>query len=299
MQSAYRKNHSCETALLRVHNDLLLALDSGEEAVLILLDFSAAFETIRHDILHHRLQHRFGFTGKALQWLKSYMAIRSQSVLIRGKSSTSCSVQRGVPQGSVPGPTLYSLYSSPLEDLILANGFKCVIYADDTQLYSILKKDELSTVIPRLQSCLRDIKDWSLSNDLKINVEKTELLHLSSRFRKKNILPSITFNKEPLDPVQCVRNLGVIFDDQLTMQNHMSNMCRSSSYALHVIGKARKYLDQATTEKLVHAFVMSRLDNCNSLLYGLPVSLLSKMQSIQNSAARIVSRKRLHDHLQF
>ena len=68
MQSAYRKNHSCETALLRVHNDLLLALDSGEEAVLILLDFSAAFETIRHDIPHHRLQHRFGFNGKALQW---------------------------------------------------------------------------------------------------------------------------------------------------------------------------------------------------------------------------------------
>ena len=83
---------------------------------------------------------------------------------------------------------------------------------------------------------------------------------------KKNILPSITFNKEPLDPVQCVRNLGVIFDDQLTMQNHISNMCRSSSYALHMIGKVRKYLDQATTEKLVHAFVMSRLDNCNSLL---------------------------------
>ena len=142
-------------------------------------------------------------------------------------------MQRGVPQGSVMGPTLYSLYSSPLEDLILANGFRCAIYADDTQLYYMLKKDELSTVIPRLQSCLRDIKDGSLSNDLKINVEKTELLHMSSRFRKKNILPSITFNKEPLDPVQCVRNLGVLFDDQLTMQNHISNMCRSSSYALH------------------------------------------------------------------
>ena len=81
------------------------------------------------------------------------------------------------------------------------------------------------------------------------------------------------------------------------MQNHISNMCRSSSYALHMIGQVRKYLDQATTEKLVHAFVMSRLDNCNSLLYGLPVSLLSIMQSIQNAAARIVSRKRLHDHI--
>ena len=76
MQSAYRKNHSCETALLKVNNDLLLALDSGQEAVLILLDFSAAFETIRHDVLNHRLQMRFGFTGKALQWLMSYMTNR-------------------------------------------------------------------------------------------------------------------------------------------------------------------------------------------------------------------------------
>ena len=98
---------------------------------------------------------------------------------------------------------------------------------------------------------------------------------------RRTFYPVLLFNKEPLDPVQCVRNLGVIFDNQLTMQNHISNMCRSSSYALHMIGKVRKYLDQATTEKLVHAFVMSRLDNCNSLLYGLPVSLLSKMQSIQ------------------
>ena len=84
-----------------------------------------------------------------------------------------------------------------------------------------MKKDELSPVIPTEGfNLVYKIKEWSLSNDLKINVEKTELLHLSSRFRKKNILPSITFNKEPLDPVQCVRNLGVIFDDQLTMQNH-------------------------------------------------------------------------------
>ena len=80
-QSAYRKNHSCETALLRVHNDLLLALDKGQEAILILLDYSAAFDTISHNSLIHRLQDRFGICGSVLNWVKSYLINRSQSVI--------------------------------------------------------------------------------------------------------------------------------------------------------------------------------------------------------------------------
>ena len=195
------------------------------------------------------------------------------------------------------GFTLYSLFSAPLEELIEAHGLKCAVYADDTQLYSTFKQDELSTVIPSLELCLNAVKDWSLANDLKINVDKTEILHLSSRYRKKIVLPTITFNDAPLNPIQCVRNLGVLFDDQLTMHNHVRNICQLSSYALHRIGKIRHYLDKTTTEKLVHAFVISRLDNCNSLLYGLPDSLLAKVQRIQNSAARLITRRKLFEHI--
>ena len=132
---------------------------------------------------------------------------------------------------------------------------------------------------------------------LKINEEKTELLHISSRFRTRSQLPPITFDGPPLEPSSYARNLGIMVDDQLTLKRHVGSMCRSASYAIHKIGKLRRYLDQATTEKLVHAFVMSRIDNCNSLLFGLPDSLIDKVQRVQNCAARIVSRKRKRDHI--
>ncbi len=88
------------------------------------------------------------------------------------------------------------------------------------------------------------------------------------------------------------QQLYVIIDDRLTMEKHISNICRASSFGLHKIGQIRQYLDQSTTEKLIHAFVISRIDNYNSLLYGLPESQLQKLQRVQNSAARLITRTR-------
>ena len=117
MQSAYRKFHSTETALLRVHNDIMLAVDRGSAVVLVLLDLSAAFDTIDHDILHdillQRLHERIGVTGTALQWFKSYLTNRSQQVLIKDAVSSSFDLLFGVPQGSVLGPILLTLYTLP------------------------------------------------------------------------------------------------------------------------------------------------------------------------------------------
>ena len=93
------------------------------------------------------------------------------------------------------------------------------------------------------------------------------------------------------------KNLGVIFDDSVTMSDHVSSICKSASYSLYKIGKLRRFLDQASTEKLVHAFITSRLDTCKSLLFGLPACELDKLQRIQNAAARLVSRVKGHCHM--
>ena len=142
MQSAYRRNHSVETALLGFSNDLLLTIDKGLEAILLLLDYSAAFDTLCHDTLLRRLHIRFGFCGTALRWLESYITGRSQSVVIEGQASASCLLRRGVPQGSVLGPILFTMYSSPVEDLITSFGFGHAIYADDTQIYATGKQGD-------------------------------------------------------------------------------------------------------------------------------------------------------------
>lgn len=297
MQSAYRPCHSTETALLRVYNDLLLAVDKGEEAVLILLDYSAAFDTINHHTFLDRLAKRYGITGSALNWFTSYFKDRSQSVVINNSVSNPHTPLEGVPQGSVIGPLSFTMYTSPIEDIIASYGFGRMIYADDTQVYAILKNTDRANLIPRLEQCIAEIKAWSTANDLALNEDKTEVLHITSKFRRSCPLSSVDIASVPIQPVQSARNLGVVVTSDLSMDVYINNICRSASFALYKIGRIRNLLDEKSTEILVHAFITCHLDMCNGLLYGLPDWHISKLQRIQNSAARLVTRTRPSDHI--
>ena len=135
-QSAYRKHHSTVTALLCVQNDIVQAINGKKIVILVLLDLSAAFDTIDHTVLLHRLKHDFGITGTALKWLDSYLSHRTQTVKIGDSFSTKQKLLFGVPQGSVLGPVLFSLYSSPEAKIARKYGLCVQLYADDTQLTS-------------------------------------------------------------------------------------------------------------------------------------------------------------------
>ena len=126
---------STETAILKVTNDLLSAMDDGKISVLVLLDLSAAFDTISHEILLHRLHIVFGFGDTVLSWFQSYLENRTQTVVLHGKHSTPASLRYGVPQGSVLGPILFILYIQPLSNVIQHYPDFHQIYADDTQIY--------------------------------------------------------------------------------------------------------------------------------------------------------------------
>ena len=123
------------------------------------------------------------------------------------------------------------------------------------------------------------------------------MLHIKSRFRKPSDLSNIPIGDSTVESTSCARNFGVQFEDNLSMEKHVNNVCRAASFALHKLGQIRKYLDKNTTEKLVHAFVTCRLDNCNSLFYGLPDKLIAKLQRTQNSAARLVTLTKSRDHI--
>ena len=133
-QSAYRKNHSTETALERVQNDILTALDKNEAAVLVLLDLSATFDTVDHNMLLGRLS-EFGISGTVWNWFKSYLSPRSQRVRVMNACSDATFLKFGVPQGSVLGPVLFTLYTIPLGEICRRHEVFYHLYADDTQLF--------------------------------------------------------------------------------------------------------------------------------------------------------------------
>ena len=139
MQSAYRKHHSTETALLQVVNDIHQATDNKCEAVLVMLDLSVAFDTIDHAILLDRLGYCYGFSQMVLRWIKSYLKDRAQCIALDKILSPPRYLSCGVPQGSVLGPLVFLLYIAPLEDIISADGFDTMMYADDTQLYNFMR----------------------------------------------------------------------------------------------------------------------------------------------------------------
>ena len=133
-QSAYKNFHSTETALVKVYNDILVDIDKNRTIILLLLDLSAAFDTVDHEMLLYRLASRFGISDVALSWFGSYLSNRSQFVNVRGTQSEAHSLPCGVPQGSVLGPVLYLLYTSPLGDIVRRYNMGFHFYADDTQL---------------------------------------------------------------------------------------------------------------------------------------------------------------------
>lgn len=300
-QSAYRTGHSTETALLRVLNDLLIAVDQGQVVILLLLDLSAAFDTIDHSILFFILHSMFGVSGTVLEWIKSYLSNRSQSVRVDQTTSAPSSLKYGVPQGSILGPLLFCIYMIPLAQIIRRHNMRLHIYADDTQLYCTFKPKAMNTreeAVKSAELCVDDIRSWMSAAKLKLNTDKTELLVVSSTHAKQFVEDfALRVGDTLVSSSESCRNLGVIFDRCLNMRKHVANVCRSSYFHLRSIGSIRKYLTEEACAQLLHAFVTSKLDYCNSLLVNLPSVLLSKIQRVQNTAARILTLSRRSDHI--
>ena len=285
-QSAYRSHHSTETALCRIYNDLVTNCSSGSVSALLLLDLSAAFDTIDHELLIDDL-HKFGLKDNALSLLKSYLTGRHQSVSIGGAVSESQNLNYGVPQGSVLGPVLFTLYAAGLSNILKAHGVSFHFYADDTQIY--LPISDIPASKAKLIALANDIKIWMIKRKLKLNEGKTELIFIRGSLRCSNVGDFGNLQcMGNVSPSAEVRNLGVVFDSNLTFSTHISNIVKVCNYQLRKLSCIKRYIDRKCLLTLLHSFITSRIDYCNSLFINLPAVQTKRLQTILNKCARLI-----------
>ena len=284
-------------------------MDNKEINCLVLLDLSAAFDTIKIDYLLNRLCYHFGTTGTALKWFEEYLTDRKQEVIIPDRTkhnnshchSTSKTLKSGVPQGSVLGPILFSLFVSPIGNICRKHNIQFHNYADDNQNYITFRptvqgnKDEK---IAQLEACISEIRLWMRTNFLKLNDSKTEVImfgtHQSlTKVKTKEICVGNTL----VEIVEYVRNLGYYMDKELKSKIHINKIVSSCTYILRNIARVRHHLTHDATKTLVQALVLSKMDYCNSLILGAPNYLIQKFQRVQNMACRIIIQSKKNEHI--
>ena len=289
-QSAYRKHHSTETTFLRITDSLRNIRATGHAAVLVSLNLSAAFDTLDHNILIDILNRHFNISDLDLSWFRSYLSLRSQFVKMDNFSFSLTSLNSGAPQGSVLGPMLFSLYTSPMCSIIVQHDLLFQVFADDITLFTGVSHPDPSPTLLKLSSCLFALNSWFSQSQLKLNPSKSEVMFVGiSRLLAKYNLPSVvTLDGTTLSISSKLKILGVTLDSNLNFAHFISQIIQSSNFHINAIKQVRKFLPLSTANALFISLVLSRLDHCNSLFCGQPNYLLCKLQAPQKHAAKTV-----------
>ena len=259
---------------------------------------SAEFDTVDHSILLQRAEVSFGLSGTVLSWLASFLDGRTQQVVFNGATSSVERITSGVPQGSVLGPLLFLLYTADVPLIASEFGLGVHCYADDGQLYRSGSAESSGMSVTVVVDCIAKMDRWMSSNRLKLNMDKTQFIWLGSHQQLLKVeIDSIQLGSSSVPLKSSVNNLGVIFNGQLSMREHVRHVCRSSFYQLCQLRVVRGSLTFEAATQLVHAFINSRLDYCNSLLARVSDQLIGHLQSVLRAAARLVLQKRKFDHI--
>ena len=292
-EHGYKEGHSTETLLVAAMNELLVSCDAGLPSVMMLLDLSAAFDTVDQNKLIQILKDEIGIDGTALKWFKSFIIGRTQRVKIRDAYSEVGDLIYGEAQGSVLGPPLFNIYIRSLKKHVDPSKFTILGFADDHQLIkSFLPVLQVQALDGDINKCFDLITEWMDSFFLKLNATKTKILIIMPPSLRNTIKIQGTFiNGSCIRFDHSAKNLGVIIDDELTFSEHVGKMVTCCNLTIRKLSKIKDFLSYEELRTAVSSFIFSTLDYCNSLLYGIQSDLMDKLQSVQNSAARLVKGK--------
>ena len=294
-QSGNKAWHSTETSLINSTDSILKAIDQKKVTAVILLDMSKAFDSINHEILLNKLKH-VGVSSSCLSWFKSYLSERYQTVRINSTLSDKLPVVSGVPQGSILGPLLFSIYVNDLSSSIK----KCSSesYVDDTKLLLSFHINNSSNAVVDLNGDLIRIRNWCFDNLLLLNPEKTKLMIYGSRQMLAK-LPEfrISLLGKDLTPSKSVKDLGVTFDPVLSFDDHILSTVSSCNSTLGQINRAKHAFSKSLLITVINCLVFSKLYYCSSLWSSTSCINKGRLQGVQNFAARVVSNSRKFDHI--
>ena len=290
-QYGYKKSHSTEMLLLKVVNNLLESCDKNAPSVVLLLDLSAAFDTVDHSKLLEILCRDIGVTGVALQWFKSFLTTRTQKVKIGDVFSEIVDLLFGVAQGSILGPRLFNIYIRSVYKRVEPTRFEIEGFADDHQLvkHFVLKLQCLA-LGEDIKDCLSTISTWMNEHFLCLNQSKMKILVVAPpAVKKKIIISGVILENSCIRFVESAKNLGVMIDSFLSFDVQIDKVVKSCFNTIRKLSKIKVYLSQEHMKILVSSLIFSSLDYCNSLYYGLPEASIQKLQRVQNCAARLVT----------
>lgn len=297
IQSGFRSQHSTTTALLHVTDDILRSCDTGKVTCLVLLDFSKAFDTMDHAILLKKLKY-FGFGEQASAFFKHYLENRRQRVKVGTGVSSYLSIHRGVPQGSILGPILFSLYTADFSSLIRYSTVHQ--YADDTQLYYSFSPSNCFLACTQISDDLETISRIAASHQLILNASKTVVMLFGGQRKSVAEDPNfkIQLNGKKLELANFCKNLGVTIDSELRFNKHVELLVQKAVGKLKLLYLHKDILDPNIRLRLCETLILSQLSYAD-VLYWPALTRENKysLQKIQNSCVRFVKGLRKFDHV--
>ena len=260
-----------------------------------MLDSSAAFDCVDHNILLNRLEVDYGLGKEALQLIKSYLYQRTFSINLEGYESEPRISEFGVPQGSILGPFIYTLYTKYLEEIAFKNGLRINMYADDCIIYFSFDNNNLAAAEKNANNCLSEIKLWMNQNFLKLNTLKTQL-----KIYKPNMSKPLNFclnyNNCLISPTNFVNILGVRVGEIFNNKSFINKKIQVCNFHLKNLSNIRDALPHKARVIMITNLILTNLDYCNSILLGTNNNELKPLQLIINKSVRFIFNinKRTH-----
>ena len=301
-QAGFRRHHSTQTALIKITDDIRIAIDKKKITLLLLFDFSKAFDTISPCKLLSKLR-QLGFSRMALLWIKSYLQGRTQIVISKNHGTSDwLQTNLGVPQGSVLGPLLFSLYVNDLQDVLNGHTVKHMFYADDLQIYVHSTMNELQEDLSRLSEAARQVAEWAERSGLRLNTGKTKAIFFGSKRKVNDLnsmcLPGIEMQNGELIPFSNeVVSLGVTLDSKLTWRPHVDQISKKVNKALYSLRFIRACTTETLRRRLVETLVQPLLDYCSVVCLDATDEQRIRLQRLSNSCVRYIFGVRRDKHI--